>query len=246
MTTLQFSYQGHKYRAEVLVDHDLELDEILSLQELTASGTFRRVVDTAELEPAVEGALELRAEELREHRDKLRRQRPARIPQPHDVPAHDVPAHDAPASTARVTPLQKKSPILQETSCVVPAPVLQCELSSGVGNDATPSSTRLAEVSIMATFTRTHVNKAGATSFKQSGSNARILFPKALFPNGAPETIEIEAVGLFAPAPKVKLTPEERKALKAAETPEMKAEKLRKQIAAAQERMAKLQAEMSL
>jgi hypothetical protein len=76
MTTLQFTAAGHRYRAEVLVDADLQLDEILSVTEIVGSGALRHVVDTAELEEDIEAALEERAEELREKRDTLRRQRP--------------------------------------------------------------------------------------------------------------------------------------------------------------------------
>jgi hypothetical protein len=98
----------------------------------------------------------------------------------------------------------------------------------------------------MATFTRTHVNKSGGASYKQTGSNARILFPKALFDGDAPETIEVEAEGLVIPVAKVKLTAEERKALRAAETPEQKLAKLQKAKDALEKRQAKLQAEMAL
>jgi hypothetical protein len=97
------------------------------------------------------------------------------------------------------------------------------------------------------TLTLTGHSKNGRAAF-YSGARQPVRYSLALFPNKvAPETIPMED-GIFAPGkqPKVKLTPEERKAAAAAKPKLTLAEKIARaeeKLAAAKAKLAKEAAE---
>jgi hypothetical protein len=68
-----------------------------------------------------------------------------------------------------------------------------------------------------------------------------VKFPASAF-TVAPDSLTLDGAGFASVAAKVKMTPEERKAARAAMTPAMKVENERKRIERAQARVAKLEA----
>ena len=85
--------------------------------------------------------------------------------------------------------------------------------------------------------------KANAVVYQIAGLRGTIRFVKTLFAGEAPEVLTVDGATFATPtAPKVKLTPEERKAARAAMTPAQKIEAERKRNANAQAKLAKMEA----
>lgn len=72
MTQLEFTRAGRSYHAEVTLGPDLQLDEILEVRCTMPSGAQYEVVDTAELEDAIDREVQKRSGELRARRDASR------------------------------------------------------------------------------------------------------------------------------------------------------------------------------
>ena len=206
MAILEFTKHGKYYRAEVTVDWDMELDEILEVLEVASSGAVHVVTDTTDLEEAIEDTLASRAGELRERRNALLSKKVLdKEPKPG---LQYISTVGKPPTAAVVQPLTKK------------------------------------EKFMTVTLTLKAVNKAGQATYTQPGARAFIRFPKDSFATGvAPDSLEINAPdgALTVLAPQVpKMTAEERKAAKAAQTPAEKVAEAKKRAEAAVARANKL------
>lgn len=222
MTQLDFRYRSKTYRAEVLLDHDLHLEEILDLGVLSESGAVLTVSDPLEFEPVIESEIEKRAGELRERRDAARRRM-----------CESMVRHPRPLTERAPSPTQK-------TVAPLPPSVIQCEASVGDIPSVPSAHTTTAKEAHIMQFSLKHVNtKTGRLSYKSNTAPLVVKFAKSSFEGEAPATIEIDAPFKVKVA-KVRMTREERKAFNAANPRPKKtaAEKL----ALLEKRQAKLKA----
>ena len=219
MTLINFSQRGIDYHAEVLLGRDLQLDEILQVDRITKSGAVYAVVDTADLEDAIEAELARRKDELRVARDEGRR-----AAQP-----------------------SKKRALVEKPLADVVAPAVESQATSEVVGNASPAAPEVdgagapqKEHRIMQFNLKGVHAKTGRATFQQDGGKNVVKFGKTAFQdNVVPDAITIDAP---FKVPAVPMTKEERKALRQAAPKKTAAEK----YAALMARAEKLKATLEL
>lgn len=87
----------------------------------------------------------------------------------------------------------------------------------------------------------TKLRKGSSIVYTSPALRGSVKFPASAFV-AAPDTLTLDGSGFASVAPKVKLTPEERKAARKAMTPAMKVENERQRIERAKVRLVKLEA----
>jgi hypothetical protein len=220
MTQINFRRGVIDYRAEVVLDSDLQLDEILEVERVAASGATYAVTDVTGLENAIEAAIGCRTAELRAARDAGRR---------------------------RHAPSKRRALTEQILLVKDPPPAVESQATSEVitaGASATgaPEVVPNKEHRIMQFNLKGVAEKTGRATYQQEGGKLVVKLGKTAFEgNVVPDAITIEApfkVKVVA----AKMTKEERKAFNASRPKKTVAEKL----AASEARTAKLRAELAL
>lgn len=255
MTQINFRYGRADYRAEVTLDSDLQLDEILEVERVAPSGAVYAVADVSDLEDAIGDEIGRRTAELRSARDAARSRGPSKR-RPVNPDGRRLVQEDANAVADTILRDQRaiRRTVVQIPLAEMPAPAVESHLTLGAANadpevntvvapiPGAPEVVQNKEHSIMQFNLKGVAAKTGRATFQQDGGKNVVKFGKTAFEGGViPDSITIEAPFAVKVA-KVKMTAEERKAYNASKPKPTKAEKL----TALKARAAKLEAELAL